>query len=133
MVNREVAEFRVRKTWIGLDGTAPEIKLHLYDGSRGDEPVEIKSEPVHVGDMYIWKLPIAYRDHLPDYYVLEEPMKGMIAEYFTKNGEKTDRARNGDKIRNTIIPPTGDNARVMPWLVCLILAGAVLMGVRKRR
>lgn len=127
VINREVAEFRVYKEWVGIDEEPPEISLHLYD-----KDTELPAEPIMRDNWYIWKLPIAFNDRIPEYYVLEEPMRGFMTEYL-HNGELADRARNGDTIRNTTVPPTGERHPLLFWIIVLVSAGLGFMVSRRRK
>lgn len=126
VINREVAEFRVYKEWVGIDGEPPEISLHLYD-----KDTELPAKPIMRDNWYIWKLPIAFNDRIPEYYVLEEPMHGFMTEYL-HNGEQAGCARNGDTIRNTMVPPTGERQSYWYWLTVLAVAVFGLMVCRRK-
>ena len=123
----EVSEFRVYKEWVGIDGEPPEISLHLYN-----KDVRLPDKPVMRDNWYIWKLPIADNDGNPEYYVLEEPMRGFMTEYL-HNGELADCARNGDTIRNTLVPLTGERHPLVFWLTVLAATGFGLMLCRRRK
>ena len=123
----EVSEFRVYKEWVGIDGEPPEISLHLYN-----KDVRLTDKPVMRDNWYIWKLPIADNDGNPEYYVLEEPMRGFMTEYL-HNGELANCARNGDTIRNTLVPLTGERHPLVFWLTVLAAAGFGLMLCRRRK
>ena len=127
VINREVAEFRVYKEWVGIDGEPPEILLHLFD-----KDAEIPVKPIMRDNWYIWKLPISHNDRIPEYYVLEEPMSGFVTEYL-HHGEAADYAMNGDTIRNITVPPTGERNAFLPWLVVLAAAILGLIGCRRRK
>ena len=127
VINREVAEFRVYKEWVGIEGEPPELSLHLYDKDG-----ELSAKPILRDNWYIWKLPIAFKNRIPDCYVLEEPMRGFVTEYL-RNGELTDRARNGDTIRNTTVPSTGDQHPILSWLIVLAVAGFGFTVCRSRK
>ena len=49
VINREVAEFRVYKEWVGIDGEPPEISLHLYD-----KDTELPTEPIMRSNCISW-------------------------------------------------------------------------------
>ncbi len=61
------------------------------------------------------------------YYVVEEPVKGMQTTYtsIAPYSDVTDRVYNGGTIINIVIPPTGDSANPLVW----ILRGLSAVGI----
>ena len=133
VINRAVTSIRIRKVWSGVpEEKQPKITLTLYrNGTKyGRKP----SGPDANGWYTFRNLPLD-----GEYYVIEEPLEGLTTAYenAVPHADVTDRAYDGGTITNTGVPPTGDSANPMIWILTGLLAvctGAGLMiTIRKRK
>ena len=124
-------KFTFYKRWEGEQ--LPEIDWKLYD-SNGNVvkklfDVNKKSNP--------WEYKGWFPDYV-DYYVVEEVPAGYKVRYENvgTHADVTDRCYNGGTIVNYKVPKTGDGAKPVLWIGC-VLAGLALLGgvvyTRKRR
>ncbi|MCQ2458549.1 MAG: Cna B-type domain-containing protein, partial [Clostridia bacterium] len=131
VINRAVTSIRVRKVWSGVPkAKQPEITLTLY--RNGTKYNRKPSGPDANGWYTFRNLPVG-----GEYYVIEEPVAGMTTTY--ENGaphfDVTDRAYDGGTITNTGVPPTGDSANPLLWLLLIVMGvctGGALIAVKKR-
>ncbi|MDO5436201.1 MAG: FctA domain-containing protein [Clostridia bacterium] len=133
VINRAVTSIRVRKVWSGVsESKRPKITLTLY--SNGERTSRKPSGPDKDGWYTFSNLPVN-----ADYYVVEEPVKGMTTTYANNAPytDVTDRALDGGTITNTGVPLTGDSASPLLWMLLLLAAGCTGIGLtaanRKRR
>ncbi len=135
IINRAVTSFRVRKVWEGLaEGEkAPDITLTLY--CNGEKLNKRTPEPDANG-WYVFKnLPIRYNGADAEYLVKEEPLPGYAVSYgeAVEGQEAPAYALNGGTIVNRKLPQTGDSAMPGLWLAMVLLSGAAVVVLIRRR
>ena len=119
VINRAVTSIRIRKVWENASDVSkrPEITLTLY--CNGEALSRKPSGPNNDGWYNWYNLPLTRNGEDAVYYVVEEPVKGMQTTYtnIAPYSDVTDRVYNGGTIINRVIPPTGDSANPLVWIL----------------
>ncbi len=135
IINRKEKEvsFRVRKVWKGLpEGeTAPAITLVLYCNG---EPMDVPTpKPNRKGWYNYYDLPDEVNGVPAVYTVQEVPVPGYATAYEDAKGNPTENGVNNGTIYNTLIPTAGDATPLAAFAVLMLLSGAGLAVLLRRR